>query len=75
MPLTGEPPNFVETNVPHTNLPSWHTRMTPDELEILKEQEFALYEAEVGSSIEAKLHIVLAHLYTEHLLERYIARN
>lgn len=47
--------------------------MTPDELEILEKKEFALYTEEVGSAIEAKLHLVLAHLYIEHLLERYIS--
>lgn len=47
--------------------------MTQDELEILMEKEFALYKEEVGNAIEAKMHIVLAHLYMEHLLERYIS--
>lgn len=46
--------------------------MTDDELEILKTKEFAIYKAEVQGSIESKLYLLNAHLYIEHLLERYI---
>lgn len=46
--------------------------MNLDEFEVLKKKEFAIYREEVISAIEAKLHLVLAHLYIEHLLERHI---
>lgn len=46
--------------------------MSHDELDILKEKDYAIYKEEVASAIEPKLHLLLAHLYIEHLLERYI---
>lgn len=46
--------------------------MSHDELEILKEKDYAIYKQEVASAIEPKLYLLLAHLYIEHLLERYI---
>ena len=46
--------------------------MSHDELEILKTKEFAVYKKEVASTKEPKLYLLLAHLYIEHLLERYI---
>ena len=47
--------------------------MRHDELEVLKEKDYAIYKQEVASAIEPKLHLLLAHLYIEHLLERYIS--
>lgn len=46
--------------------------MSPDKLEILRKKEYAIYEQEVGKANDPKLYVLLAHLYIEHLLERYI---
>ena len=47
--------------------------MTPDQLNALKDKEYGIYKREVGSAIERKLRLLYAHLYIEHLLERYIS--
>lgn len=49
--------------------------MTPEQLESAREREFALYAAEVRIAKEPKLHILLVHLYIEHLLERLLATH
>jgi hypothetical protein len=47
--------------------------MTPNELEVLKKKETAIYTEEVSSTMETKLYALHAHLFIEHLLERYIS--
>jgi hypothetical protein len=49
------------------------TTMTPAQLEETLEREFAIYKDEVAAASDPKLHILIVHLYVEHLLERYLA--
>ena len=46
--------------------------MDPNRFARLKEQEFAIYDQEVGNANDPKLSVLLSHLYVEHLLERYL---
>lgn len=46
--------------------------MDPNQFARLKEQEFAIYDQEVGNANDPKLSVLLSHLYVEHLLERYL---
>jgi hypothetical protein len=47
--------------------------MTPAQHEEIKEREFAIYNEEVETATDPKLHILIVHLYVEHLLERLLA--
>lgn len=49
--------------------------MTPELLEAIRKDEFSVYKREVGSALEARLHILVVHLYIEHLLERLLSVN
>ena len=49
--------------------------MNSDMFEATKERELILYKQEVESATDPKLHILIVHLYVEHLLERYLAVN
>ena len=47
--------------------------MSPEQLKEIREREFAIYKQEVSAAADPKLHILLVHLYVEHLLERYLS--
>lgn len=49
------------------------TTMTLAQHEEIKKREFAIYNAEVAVATDPKLHILIVHLYVEHLLERLLA--
>jgi hypothetical protein len=49
--------------------------MTPDQLKAIYKDEFSVYRREVSSALDAKLHILVVHLYVEHLLERLLSVN
>lgn len=46
--------------------------MDAQEIALLLKKERTIYDAEVAGTLESRLHLLLAHLYLEHLLERYI---
>lgn len=49
------------------------TKMTPGQLEEIRARELALYIEEVAAATDPKLHILIVHLYVEHLLERILS--
>ena len=49
------------------------TDMTPMQLDEIRARELAIYMEEVAAAIDPKLHILIVHLYVEHLLERLLA--
>ena len=46
--------------------------MTPEQISASNAKELALYKQEVSAAKDPKLHILIVHLYIEHLLERYL---
>ncbi|TRW90012.1 hypothetical protein [Candidatus Methylobacter oryzae] len=48
-------------------------RDNENELKEIEDREFAIYTNEVKVAKDPKLHVLLAHLYVEHLIERYLA--